>query len=252
MKKILFSTDFSYPAENAFLYATQLAESLKARIDLIHVFSLPFTTALTTSEEQRNDLLQEMSEEAQVKMQQLLERYPSKCVAERKVVYGSFVATEIADAASIGHYDLIVMGMKGEQERVEKWMGSVTTDLMMKAPCPVLAVPAQAKYKDIQKVALDANNQQSENDARAMVQAFTEAQQHKLGFATVLMLGEPAFRFSVAAENYDSEKGMWQTFPLVEGCTGIVLPSLTKLLQQPSLKKNTWQCIKHLRLNSNQ
>jgi hypothetical protein len=46
------------------------------------------------------------------------------------------------------------MGMKGEHQRLDKWMGSVTTNLMMKAPCPVLAIPEKATYEGIKKITL--------------------------------------------------------------------------------------------------
>ena len=41
MKKILFPTDFSPTAENAFLYALALAAAMKAHLTLIHVYELP-------------------------------------------------------------------------------------------------------------------------------------------------------------------------------------------------------------------
>ena len=41
MKKILFPTDFSAPANNAFVYALQLADKLNASITTLHAFSHP-------------------------------------------------------------------------------------------------------------------------------------------------------------------------------------------------------------------
>ena len=39
--KILFPTDFSSVAENAFVFALKLAEGLKAKIDVVHIYTVP-------------------------------------------------------------------------------------------------------------------------------------------------------------------------------------------------------------------
>ena len=41
MKKILFPTDFSAAAQQAFKYAIELAKQVKAKIDVIHVYPEP-------------------------------------------------------------------------------------------------------------------------------------------------------------------------------------------------------------------
>ena len=74
-------------------------------------------------------------------------------VKEKKLIYGIFVATEITDYAKKGNYDMVVLGMKGEHNRIEKLMGTVTTDVMKKAPCPVLAVPENALFEGIKNIA---------------------------------------------------------------------------------------------------
>src|SRR3982750_2105912 len=41
MKRIIVPTDFSPPAENAMLYAGQLAETIGASVVLLHVYQIP-------------------------------------------------------------------------------------------------------------------------------------------------------------------------------------------------------------------
>ena len=41
MKKILFPTDFSSTAENAYLYALKLAQQMNAELVTLHVYELP-------------------------------------------------------------------------------------------------------------------------------------------------------------------------------------------------------------------
>ena len=59
MKKILFPTDFSPAAANAFLYAHTLAEALGARIDLINIFHLPIGDASNIPPEYIQKMLDE-------------------------------------------------------------------------------------------------------------------------------------------------------------------------------------------------
>ena len=132
MKKILLPTDFSNPANNAFVYDVNLARDLGASITLLHVFSLPLKSTITTFEEKRKRLIEEMVIAAKKEMTKLLERYPSDRVNRKEVRYGKFVDSEIADFARDEDFDLIIMGMKGEHEMLDKWMGSVTTNLMRK------------------------------------------------------------------------------------------------------------------------
>ena len=46
MKKILFPTDFSETANNAFIYAIHLAKSLEAELIVLHTFERPVISSL--------------------------------------------------------------------------------------------------------------------------------------------------------------------------------------------------------------
>ena len=41
MKKLLFPTDFSETANNAFVYALKMAKSIDAEVIVLHVYDLP-------------------------------------------------------------------------------------------------------------------------------------------------------------------------------------------------------------------
>ena len=44
MKKILFPTDFSETANNAFVYVLEMAKTFKAEVLVLHVYNLPIVT----------------------------------------------------------------------------------------------------------------------------------------------------------------------------------------------------------------
>lgn len=153
MKKILFPTDFSKASNNAFAYASILAKELNAIIDIIHVYNIPFATSIVLPDEGADEMWEARRNSLYQKMDELEEMFPTSKVRIKKLKYGIFIDTEISDFATKGKYDLIVMGMKGTHNRIEKIMGTVTTNLMMKAPCPVLAIPEEALYEGINDVA---------------------------------------------------------------------------------------------------
>jgi nucleotide-binding universal stress UspA family protein len=154
MKKILFPTDFSPAASNAFRYAHSLAEYLEARIDVINIFHLPIGDVSNIPPE----YIQKMLDEAEAETLEKIREFAKPCLGrpacgELKPIYGLFTAVEIIDAARQGEYDIIVMGTKGERGALEKFLGSVTTDVMMKATCPVLAIPSETSFKPVAHIA---------------------------------------------------------------------------------------------------
>jgi len=182
MNKILFATDFSTPSNNAFAYALGLAKDLKAKISVIHVYS-SFVVPIIAKK--RAAFFQQKSEDIQAKLDALLGSVSVKRIDQKYVVFGSFVADEIVDKALEGKYELIVMGMKGEHQRLEKLMGSVTTNLMMKAPCPVLAVPENALYRGIRKITLATALPSSADFPNKQMNKFAKALSAEIDFVTV-------------------------------------------------------------------
>lgn len=152
MKKILFPTDCSELSRNAFDYALQLAQPMQKKIDIISIFHLPVSDASSMPPEYIETMIQERKAETLGKVNEFI-KGNEEWVDRIRVDYGIFVATEIYEAASDEDYELIVMGTKGSHNALEKLMGSVTTQVMMHAPCPVLAVPESAKYQKVTRVA---------------------------------------------------------------------------------------------------
>lgn len=154
MKKILFPTDFSSAAVHAYAYAQALAAEMGAVIDSLHIYHAPVIDATGVPPEYIQEMLEQAEENSRKKLDRFIHDYRDRqtCGACRPV-YGLFTSTEITALAKEDGYDLIIMGTKGERGSLEKLMGSVTTDVMMKAPCPVLAIPENATYRSIEHIA---------------------------------------------------------------------------------------------------
>lgn len=151
MKTILVPTDFSKPANNAALYAIHLAEEIKAKVLLYHVYDFPIGIAgdvavpLSTPDE-----LQKASDALLKKTAKRLQKISSIKI-EYKAKMGSVIDKIIEEEDKASY---IVMGMQGAGKLTELLVGSVTTSLMKKTKKPVFVIPEKAKYKQPRKIVL--------------------------------------------------------------------------------------------------
>jgi len=165
--KILFPTDFSETAQNAFCYCLLLADRFEAEIALLHVvypeyevMDLPVMAVKATKDKRAaaRSALSSFSALGAHEVGKALSRLP---VVQGDVEVGS-PAGAIAKAARREEADLIVMGTKGEHNALEYTLGSVSTGVAEHAPCPVLVVPEAAAWKAIQAVAFATDLSESD------------------------------------------------------------------------------------------
>ncbi len=160
MKNILFPTDFSQTADNAFIYALHLAESLGADVHILHTYSMPIVSGLGV---ESSEVIQQVYENVELTS---FENFKEKAgelreVAEREgfsEVKLSFVFQEgdlimnILETISKEHIDLIVMGTNGASGFEKKFFGSNTINTITSIDISILSVPYKAKFKGITKI----------------------------------------------------------------------------------------------------
>ena len=148
---IVCGVDGSADSEAALAVAARLAERLGARLVLANVVEYvraphatvggmgyravgraPLADVLGTQVLAAEQLLEEMAEQANVE------------TAERRVVSG-FAAERLADLADEEDAELIVVGSRGRGAFRAAFLGSVSTNLVGVARCPVLVVPPGAR-----------------------------------------------------------------------------------------------------------
>ncbi|MEO0896230.1 MAG: universal stress protein [Bacteroidota bacterium] len=246
MKKILFATDFSAPANNAFAYALELAKAINASLSILHVFNEYF---ITRAEFDRDEYGDTRPRELEVQVKELGASIPPELQGDLKVVFGTFADAEIADEARDNAYDLIIMGMKGEHHQLEKWMGSVTTSLMMKAPCPVLAIPEKANYQGIKKIAMATALPSSADIPKQQVMAFAEAVSAKLEFVTVDNIVRQSKDFVPDQPKkvfFGTEFHVITNPSIPEGLNNFVLKNEADVLSLYMRKRHLWERIFHI------
>jgi nucleotide-binding universal stress UspA family protein len=172
MVNILVPTDFSELSMVAVQYATKIANKLNGTLTLLHVVNTrsKVKASLKRSE---NSMEREMILVAQAKMDALVEK-TSKFVKNKqpiryKVAAGiSFVDTVGKEAKRL-HIGLIVIGTKGAGGLKKVVMGSNTTSIIEISHVPVLAVPAEATFKNFSNILYATDGKNVEKELKTLI-----------------------------------------------------------------------------------
>ncbi|TVR76296.1 MAG: universal stress protein [Chitinophagaceae bacterium] len=158
MKNILFPTDFSDAALNAFQYTLEFAKKMNAKITLLHVYRIPIVDANMPGE-LINQMSKELKEQAEKNLKNLIDNALLKPEnADKKelefdlLVKQGFAVDEVVYAAQHLKADIITMGTTGASGFREIVIGSNTSKVIAKSDIPVLAIPENAVYKHIEKI----------------------------------------------------------------------------------------------------
>jgi len=159
INKILIPVDFSSYSLNAACYAAHVAKQKGAGIMLIHVYfnpitnpisydhfySFPANIAETLNEivENANELMSEFSK----KLKTYMDDHELSAIKLKTEIIGGIAEEAILDFAESGHYDLMIVGIRGKDSS-DNWFGSFVTEIINKSHIPVLAIPGNASYKE--------------------------------------------------------------------------------------------------------
>ena len=138
MTKILFPTDFSDTANNAFLYALNLAKVLNAEIRLISVQS-SVKNYLDVTEDDFESYINQLKDVA-------IKNGLEDINIESSLVVGDLLMM-ILDIVNKQDIKYIVMGTNGQNSLGKKFFGSNTLNVLNNATVPVLIVPHKVKFK---------------------------------------------------------------------------------------------------------
>ncbi len=134
---VLYATDFSKNADEAFLYVEKLAEAGSARITLAHIQDKVKLSRITSEElEEFNQIDQSRLD---VLKERLLTRYPG-VVVDIRISFGK-PGQEIVNLARELQPSLVVMGSKGKGYIEELFMGSVCHYVARMSHTHTLLVP---------------------------------------------------------------------------------------------------------------
>lgn len=160
IKKILFPTDFSPTAQNAFKHCLILADHYQAKVEVLHVVFPEYAAmdvpvvSMETTREKAETARAVMHSFVELGLNQSLKVYNFQQLprVEEVVEIGIPIGT-IIKAAEEHKADLILMGTKGSHNTLEKAFGSVASGVIEQAHCPVLLIPEFAQWKPTHIVA---------------------------------------------------------------------------------------------------
>ncbi|MCK8142381.1 universal stress protein [Flavobacterium sp. I-SCBP12n] len=175
MKKILFPTDFSETATNAFVHALEFAKKVNAEIILLHTFDLPVydnqffpenyaviynSLELSQFEMFKNEIpkLRAIAEE----------RHLDKVKLSHRLMDGDLlhnIKKSIKDDA----IDFVVMGTAGATGWESFFIGTNTGSVITGIDVPMLCVPVEAKFKKIEIIGFTTRFRPKDKKALKMV-----------------------------------------------------------------------------------
>lgn len=158
MKKILFPTDFSEVATNAFVHALEFAKIVKGELILLHTFELPVYDNQFFPENYNVlfDSLQlsefDMFKEEIPKLHAIAEeRNLDKIKMSHRLMDGSLLYN-IKKAIKEEKIDFIVMGTSGATGWEAFFLGTNTGNVLTAVDVPVMSVPLEAEFKKIETI----------------------------------------------------------------------------------------------------
>lgn len=143
IRRILVPVDFSEHSERATWYACELAATVGAHVELLHVVEDPFVSGayspgvyLGPSAEALDGIVTD----AENRLDRAASAVASSGLRPDRVVLRGHPAQSIADHAKACDADLIVMGTHGRTGIAHLLLGSVAERTLRTADCPVLTI----------------------------------------------------------------------------------------------------------------
>jgi nucleotide-binding universal stress UspA family protein len=180
MKKILFPTDFSKTANNAFVYALEMAKYLEAELVVLHVYDLPIV-----SYEGYPSYVAEVYETIELNnfenfkdqipiLRKIAEEHHLEAIKMSHVLEQGELISAIKGLVKKEKINLIVMGTNGASGWKETFFGSNAGAVIEKVPVLSLSVPIKAKFDKIKEIGFTTRFRTKDRVALKQVIAFAE------------------------------------------------------------------------------
>lgn len=175
MKKILFPTDFSETATNAFIHALEFAKKVNGEIILLHTFDLPIYDNQFFPENYAviYDSLElsqfEMFKNEVPKLRAIAEaRNLDKVKLSHRLMDGDLLHN-IKKSINEDKIDFVVMGTSGVTGWEAFFVGTNTGSVISGIDVPMLCVPIEAKFKKIEIIGFTTRFRPKDKKALKMV-----------------------------------------------------------------------------------
>ena len=162
MNTILVPTDFSDGAFNALGYAMRLAEIFDYSIKIVHAYRLP-----TTESGVLVDLTEILAKTAQEELDLLKTKVDAINHSNLTITYGAHygsVMEVIHNFSKSEGVELVVMGTQGASGITDKWLGTVAASAAKNVEDPLLIIPANQAYRNLNHILFATDLKEIENE----------------------------------------------------------------------------------------
>lgn len=158
MKKILFPTDFSNVANNAFIHALGLAKLVHGELILLHTYELPIIDGQFGVQNYKDiyntielSNLDTFKEEVP-KLREIASVNGFESIKMSHILTDGELLSSIKQTIKKEMIDYVVMGTSGTNGWIEKLFGTKTGEAITSLNVPVLSIPVKAKYSKINTI----------------------------------------------------------------------------------------------------
>ena len=155
MNTIILATDYSPAAQNAAVYALELARQLNAPLELVHAYIIPFAYTDSPVPLLNIDEIQKIAEESMEVELQRLRKLSSEVQISSKILPGDIIDC-LMEIIEESHPGLIIMGTSGQGSDSILW-GSMAVKALRSLKAAVLAIPSNVSWKPVSKLCFAAD-----------------------------------------------------------------------------------------------
>lgn len=180
VQKILVPIDFSDYSVNACRYAIGLAKKLNAEIKLLHVYYNPIINSMPLTDTyyyqvNMDEIIREIEVRAKENMENfyndLMEKIKREKIEGVKLDYelvSGIASDEIIIKSEEYKPEVIIIGTRGQGERENDLIGSVTAKIIEEAKKPVLVIPEDSLYQGIATINILYTTDFDDSDYKAL------------------------------------------------------------------------------------
>lgn len=173
MKKILFPTDFSEKANNAFVYALKWAQKFEAEIITLHVYELPILdmsyvdVPIYQAEVYQSlelNSFQNFKDQIPV-LREIAHQHKLEHIPISNVLLSGDLVANILQLVESEHIHFVIMGTSRVSGFQEMFLGTNTASVMTGTETSVLGIPDDSSYQPIHKICFTTQFASEEMDS---------------------------------------------------------------------------------------
>jgi nucleotide-binding universal stress UspA family protein len=204
IKKILWPTDFSDEAKEAFLYASAFAEIFKAKIVALHVIPDISPALYDAALVVKGELAKRVAfvkKETQKKFDSLKK---AKNMEFKTLIKEGNAAKKIIETAEEENVDLIVLGRRGLSSVEKLFIGSVANQVLRNSSVPLLLTKKKSGKPRFKKILVPTDFSGQEEAERDFAWKLAKGFDSRLTLLHVLELHDYEFTPKVLDEMFDA------------------------------------------------